>query len=120
MPRAQLTPECTDLLNKIFVIDEKKRITVQEIQGHPWYQRPLLPKYAAAEAEIASRQRQVEDYIRRRDLNIVRAPLHNPVYALYQTPAQVRGCQGRDRAAPAPGRGLHPPARPQHRARTPS
>ena len=69
---AQLTPECTDLLNKIFVIDEKKRITVPEIKEHAWYTRPLLPKYAAAEADIGQRQAQVEAYIKRRDLNIVR------------------------------------------------
>ena len=60
------------------MIDEKKRITVPEIQEHPWYGRPLLPKYAAAEAQICARQRQVEEYIRRRDLNIVRAPRGTP------------------------------------------
>lgn len=34
---AQLSPECTDLLNKIFVIDEKARITIAQIKEHPWY-----------------------------------------------------------------------------------
>lgn len=38
---AQLSPEVTDLLNKIFVIDEKARITIAQIKEHPWYP-PLL------------------------------------------------------------------------------
>ena len=69
----QLSPECTDLLNRIFVIDYKKRIRGPENMEHAWYNRPLLPRYEAAEADIARRQSDVEAYIRRRDLNIVRA-----------------------------------------------
>lgn len=38
---AQLSPEVTDLLNKIFVIDEKARITIAQIKEHPWYTPPL-------------------------------------------------------------------------------
>ena len=26
-----------DLLNKIFVVDDKKRITIEAIKEHPWY-----------------------------------------------------------------------------------
>ena len=92
---AQLTPECTDLLNKIFVIDEKKRITVPEIREHPWYKRPLLPKYAAAEADISARQKQVEEYIRRRDLNIVSATPLTPLRSIYlqaTRPTVARSC----------------------------
>ena len=33
---AKLTPECMDLLNKIFVVDDKKRITIDHIKEHPW------------------------------------------------------------------------------------
>lgn len=33
----KLSKECMDLLNKIFVIDEKKRITIEQIKLHPWY-----------------------------------------------------------------------------------
>lgn len=32
----QLSPECKDLLNRIFVIDAKKRITIEDIERHPW------------------------------------------------------------------------------------
>ncbi|KAK9916166.1 hypothetical protein WJX75_009636 [Coccomyxa subellipsoidea] len=66
----KLSPECTDLLNKIFVIDEKARITIAQIKEHPWYNVPLIPKYAEAERDIEERQRKVEQYIRQRDLNI--------------------------------------------------
>ena len=33
--RAQLSPECMDLLNKIFVINQHQRITVPSIRAHP-------------------------------------------------------------------------------------
>ncbi|BDA43928.1 Serine/threonine-protein kinase SRK2H [Coccomyxa sp. Obi] len=66
----KLSPEVTDLLNKIFVIDEKARITIAQIKEHPWYNVPLIPKYAEAERTINERQRRVEQYIRQRDLNI--------------------------------------------------
>jgi serine/threonine-protein kinase SRK2 len=35
-PPLQLSPECKDLLNRIFVIDAKKRITIEDIERHPW------------------------------------------------------------------------------------
>jgi serine/threonine-protein kinase SRK2 len=55
----KLSPECTDLLNKIFVIDDKKRICVPAIKAHPWYTRPLSSKHAAAEAAVAAAQAKV-------------------------------------------------------------
>ena len=33
----QLSVECKDLLNKIFVIDAKKRISIEQIEKHPWW-----------------------------------------------------------------------------------
>lgn len=32
----KLSKECMDLLNKIFVVDDKKRITIDAIKEHPW------------------------------------------------------------------------------------
>ena len=32
----KLSKECMDLLNKIFVVDDKKRITIEAIKSHPW------------------------------------------------------------------------------------
>jgi len=55
----KLSPECTDLLNRIFVIDEKKRISVPAIKAHPWYTRPLSSKHATAEVGVASAQTEV-------------------------------------------------------------
>jgi serine/threonine-protein kinase SRK2 len=55
----KLSPECTDLLNKIFVIDDKKRISVPAIKAHPWYNRPLSSKHAAAEASVTASQAKV-------------------------------------------------------------
>ena len=43
----KLSPQCKDLLNKIFVIDAKKRISIEEIENHLWYRMPLPPRYQA-------------------------------------------------------------------------
>ncbi len=32
-----LSPECHDLLDKIFVVDPKRRITIPQIMAHPFY-----------------------------------------------------------------------------------
>ena len=32
----KLSKECMDLLNRIFVVDDKKRITIEAIKEHPW------------------------------------------------------------------------------------
>lgn len=39
--RIRLTPECTDLLARIFVADPAQRITLQQIKQHPWFRRNL-------------------------------------------------------------------------------
>ena len=72
--RAQLTPECMDLLNKIFVIDQNQRITVPNIKAHTWYTKPLLDKYLAAEEALAKRQETLNAYVAQRQLNSVRRP----------------------------------------------
>lgn len=41
----KLSPECKDLLNRIFVVDAKKRISIDDIERHPWYNMPLPQKY---------------------------------------------------------------------------
>lgn len=37
IPEGSLSKECEDLIRKILVIDPKQRLTIQEIQNHPWY-----------------------------------------------------------------------------------
>ncbi len=40
----KLSKECMDLLNRIFVVDDKKRITIEAIKEHPWSApHPLFP-----------------------------------------------------------------------------
>lgn len=35
--------ECRDMLSRILVSEPKKRITIPEIQRHPWYVKDLPP-----------------------------------------------------------------------------
>jgi len=53
----KLSPACMDLLNRIFVVDDKKRITIPDIRAHAWYKTPLSAKHAAAEARVAEEQK---------------------------------------------------------------
>lgn len=78
---AQLTPECMDLLNKIFVVDQNQRITVPNIKAHPWYTKPMLDKYQAAEEALAKRQEQLNAYVSQRQLNSVRPRGHDAALA---------------------------------------
>lgn len=42
---SNLTPEAKDLLDRIFVMDHTKRITIDEIRAHPWYTKPFSAGY---------------------------------------------------------------------------
>lgn len=42
MPK-HISPECADLLRRILVPDPNKRLTIPEIQDHPWYLKDLPP-----------------------------------------------------------------------------
>jgi len=59
----KLTPECKDLLNRIFVIDAKKRITIDEIERHPWYRKQLPGKYQASLAKLQQSKEQIDTYL---------------------------------------------------------
>ncbi|KAI3434633.1 hypothetical protein D9Q98_002700 [Chlorella vulgaris] len=58
----KLSPECKDLLNRIFVIDAKKRITIEDIERHPWYRKPLPAKYQQVLDRLESSQREIAAY----------------------------------------------------------
>lgn len=58
-----------DLLNKIFVIDSSKRISLQGIKDHPWYNEPLSAKYAEGEEKIRKSQEEIDQYVASRRLN---------------------------------------------------
>lgn len=57
----QLSAEIKDLLDKIFVVDEGKRITVDEIKDHPWYNKPLPEPYKAAWDTLRTKQEELDD-----------------------------------------------------------
>ena len=45
-PHIKVSDECRDLLSKILVDKPEKRITIPEIQQHPWYLEDLPPGVA--------------------------------------------------------------------------
>jgi serine/threonine protein kinase len=61
----RLSPEARDLLNRIFVVDDRRRISVPEIKAHPWYTRALSPRHAAAEARVRAEQASLEARVAR-------------------------------------------------------
>ena len=67
----QLSDECRDLLNRIFVTNEKTRITVAEIKEHPWFKMPLSEEYANAEQRILELQQQHNEYTASRKISTV-------------------------------------------------
>lgn len=56
----RLSPECRDLLDRIFVVDPKKRITITQIMQHPWYNLPLPPRYQQALNDLQGEQAAME------------------------------------------------------------
>ncbi|KAL6778758.1 SNRK2B [Auxenochlorella protothecoides x Auxenochlorella symbiontica] len=42
-PHIKLSPECRDIMARILVADPQKRISIQELQDHPWYMKDLPP-----------------------------------------------------------------------------
>ena len=67
----QLSNECMDLLNKIFVIDELKRITLKGIREHAWYNKPLEAKYRDAFDRFQQEQGEKDHYTATRRLSEV-------------------------------------------------
>lgn len=65
----KLSPECKDLLNRIFTIDAKKRITLEQIKKHPWYLKPLPANYATVLDRLQVSQSQIEAQMRARKEN---------------------------------------------------
>ena len=63
-----------DLLNKIFVIDEQKRITLKGIREHPWYNTRLDAKYASAFERFSEEQVEKNHYTATRRLSEARLP----------------------------------------------
>ena len=51
-----MSPECVDLLDRIFQLNESKRIKISDIRQHAWFTAPMSPKYASAMQAITSEQ----------------------------------------------------------------
>lgn len=79
-----MSPECVDLLNKIFQINEAKRIKIEEIRQHPWYVVPLAPRYERAMAEILAEQAEIAAHLR---MASVRPP---PPWSMHECPGSLR------------------------------
>eukprot|EP01026_Neomeris_dumetosa_P041995 TRINITY_DN34879_c0_g1_i2.p1 TRINITY_DN34879_c0_g1~~TRINITY_DN34879_c0_g1_i2.p1 ORF type:complete len:419 (+),score=37.78 TRINITY_DN34879_c0_g1_i2:178-1434(+) len=56
----RLSPECKDLLDKIFQLDETRRLTIPEIKQHPWYNKPLPPLLQVALDQLIAEQRKLD------------------------------------------------------------
>ena len=67
----QLSADCRDLLDRIFVIEEKKRISIQEMKKHPWYNKPLPTRLAHSERHLLEEQQRLEAHIANRQLDQV-------------------------------------------------
>ena len=52
-----ISPECHDLLRRIFTLDPNRRITIAEVKEHAWYKQALEPPFDASLARIELEQR---------------------------------------------------------------
>lgn len=68
----QLSADCLDLLDRIFVVDEKKRISIQEMKKHCWYNKPLPLRLQHSERHRLEQQQKLEAHIATRKLDEVR------------------------------------------------
>lgn len=51
---AVVTPECRDLLGQILVADPERRISLSDVQKHPWFRRDLPPGVADMNERLLS------------------------------------------------------------------
>lgn len=58
----KLSPEIKDLLNRIFVIDASRRVTIKQIERHPWYNKPVEGKFAEKLKELEKSQAELNKY----------------------------------------------------------
>lgn len=51
-----LTPDCVDLLGKIFDVNAETRIGMEGLKAHPWFNRPLPEPYATSLESMQKKQ----------------------------------------------------------------
>ncbi|KAJ9514865.1 kinase-like domain-containing protein [Haematococcus lacustris] len=55
-----LSPEAHDILDRMFELDEQKRIDLRGIMAHPWYNGPMRPHLDEALTKLQQEQESVE------------------------------------------------------------
>lgn len=60
-----MSPELVDLMNKIFEVDEAKRITMEEIKEHPWYKAPMREQFEQSMEAIVAQQTKLNKFMKR-------------------------------------------------------
>ena len=68
-----LSEGCRDLLDKIFVVDPKQRITVAAIMQHPWFSQPMAEPFAGSLEKMRTQNRALSEHVANRTLDQVRA-----------------------------------------------
>ncbi|KIZ07629.1 hypothetical protein MNEG_0325 [Monoraphidium neglectum] len=58
-----LSPDCIDLLDRMFELEEPKRITVAGIKRHPWFNRQLPSQYGGALEQLAREQKAIDQQV---------------------------------------------------------
>lgn len=59
----KLTEDCRDLLDKMFDVNQDSRISIADIEAHPWFNRPLPPKYQAGIDLLLTEQREINNQV---------------------------------------------------------
>jgi len=55
----RLSPECRDMLDKVFELNEKRRCSVEDIKSHPWFNMQMPPKYEAGIKRLEQQQQKI-------------------------------------------------------------
>ncbi|KAF2072549.1 hypothetical protein CYY_006124 [Polysphondylium violaceum] len=71
-----VSSQCTDLIKKMLVVDPVKRITINEIRNHPWFQ-VKLPKYLSSPNTFLSKSIQKIDHDVLNELVKIYSPLNS-------------------------------------------
>ncbi|KAI8468136.1 MAG: kinase-like domain-containing protein [Monoraphidium minutum] len=53
---SRLSPECRDLLDRMFDVNQDSRISIEQIVKHPWFSHPLPQRYEDALAALQKEQ----------------------------------------------------------------
>jgi len=71
-----VSSQCTDLIKKMLVVDPVKRITINEIRNHPWFQ-VKLPKYLSSPNTFLSKSIQKIDHDVLNELARIYSPIQS-------------------------------------------